>query len=193
MRVGEEKDFFAFQLGALTRQCRFGTLAGSAGHVVKRVLTDFECVGRCLQPSGCAFDTQRKRCGQSLGAACFQSQAGVSQKGLRQQKYGVRPHIRQCSAVAGREEIHVRDTHVGPQTAHLVFHDVCHGADHHQALLGAGRQSRQHRDHGLQAGVFALSEGGFDAAAGVIKHAHGRVELATQALGSAGQVQLDHF
>ena len=81
-------------------------------------------------------------------------------------------------------------TQLGKEAAQLILHLIRHGAHQQQTLvLTVGQQGRQ----GRQGIVFTLGEGSFNAAAGIAHHPHpGQVAL-TQALGSIGQVQLDHL
>ena len=62
-----------------------------------------------------------------------------------------------------------------------------------QRLGGRRRLGRQLRHQRLETAVLALGEGGLDAAAGIVEHAHRRREAARQPGGGAGQVELDHL
>ena len=176
---------------ALHGQGFFGALAGCGGGLFKHLGRHTKFVGGRLQPCGRAFHAQRKRCSQVLRAARLQGAGGVGQKGLGQQITGVRADHRHGLAVAWWEEVDLQ-THAIKQAAHLVFDHVGQGAHHHQGGCGVGAGG-QAGDHGRKTGVFALGEGGFDATARVVEHAHlGVVDLVLP-FGRTRQVELDDF
>ena len=68
LRVGEEKDFFAFQMQLLARQCSLGALAWGASDGFELGAGHSPSCGGGLQPSRSAFGTQREGRGESLCA-----------------------------------------------------------------------------------------------------------------------------
>ena len=111
-----------------------------------------------------------------LCAARLQGAGGVGQEGLGQQIAGILADHRHGLAVARREEADLQ-AHAIKEAAHLVFNHIGQGAHHHQGggCVSAAGQTRNHRS---QTSVFALGEGGFDAAARVVEHTHvGVVDL----------------
>ena len=177
---------------ALHGQGFFGALSWGGGGLFKHLGGHTKLGGGRLQPGGCAFHAQRKRCSQVLRAARLQGAGGVGQKGLGQQIAGVGADHRHGLAVARREEVDLQ-THAIKQAAHLVFDHVGQGAHHHQGGGCVGGTGGQAGDHGRKTCVFALGEGGLDAAARVVEHAHLGVVNLVLAFGRARQVKLDDF
>ena len=117
---------------------------------------------------------------------------GIRQKRLRQQEFGVGTNRRQRSGIARRQELHRLDTKRVEDADELIFDHIGQRTDHQQRGLGAGR-SRQFGHQRRQAGIFALGEGGFQAAAGIAQHANLRHEPLGQPQRGARQIELDHF
>jgi hypothetical protein len=93
----------------------------------------------------------------------------------------------------GGKEVDLGDAELSEQAAELVLDDVGQGADDEQGGGRIRRRLRRLRHQSGEAGVFALRKGRLDAAAGIVHDLQGRGILQRQALGRAGQVQLDHF
>jgi hypothetical protein len=100
------------------------------------------------------------------------------------------PDGRQGGGLACRQEADAGDAHRLELALELVFDHVGQRTDHHQrrGVAGVGRQLGHECG---QAGILALGEGGFDAAARIVQHPHaGQVKLG-QAAGGTRQIQLD--
>ena len=172
LRVGEKEYAFALQQGALARQGLLGALARGAGGLLKQRGAHPKSRGGGLQPGGGALGTQREGGAQVNGTARFKGTGGIGQKGLGQQKAGAWTDDGQLGAAPGREKVH-RHTHGLEQLAELVFHHIGQGAHHQQARCAVAALGQGGCQRG-QASVFALGEGGFDAAARVVEHPHRR-------------------
>ena len=83
------------------------------------------------------------------------------------------------------------DAHLVEEPAELILDDVGKRADDQERALVTGL--RQFRNHGGEAGILALGEGGLDAAARVVQDPDVGRELPAQALGGTVQIELDHL
>ena len=192
LRIGEEEDAFAGELRALAGHGGGGAVAGGGCCRLERGRVNAEGRSRRLQPGGGALHPQRKRGRQPGGAARLQRHRRVGQERLGQQKHRVGADRRHLVGLARREKLHRADAQLLEQAGELVFDHVGQRAHHHQRQPGHWRPTAGRHGHQRgQAGVFALGEGGLDAAARVIEHAHVGRKTAREARGGARQIQLD--
>ncbi len=120
-------------------------------------------------------------------AAADQGGVGVAEEGLDKGEDGVRPDARCLSGAVGGQDADGADAEGAQKGQHLVLHHIGQRADD-EKLAGVG--SGQCRDKGRQTGILTLREGRLDARTGEVDDLDARVDAA-QALGGAGEVQLD--
>ena len=143
-----------------------------------------------FQPKRCAFSANRERSLQRRGTAVFQGTGRITQERLRHQEHGVLANRRHgVGAAAGQDG--TGNAHVTKQPQELVFHRIGQGTRNQQVCLVTCIWQILHQAG--EAGVFALRECGFNAAAGIIQYTDVRQVLTVQALGCALQIQLDDF
>ena len=193
LRIGEEEDALAGELEAMARHGLARALDAGRGDGAEALVGDAPVACRGLQPERRAFDAEREGRAQPLRAAALERARRVGEEGLRQQEARVRAdrgQVARAGAAAGSRPGRCRARRTVRRE--LVLDHVGQRA-HDQQLPAARRPRSRHLRHQRgEAGVLALGEGGLDAAAGVVQHAHrAAMNVCDSRCGRARQVELD--
>ena len=110
--VREKEQTLARQALTVTLQGLGGACAWLAGGVIKTLGRHLPFISNGLQPQGCAFLTERKRCADALRAALFKGNGGIAKKRLGQNVAGIGTDRRNAARTARRQEAHRADAHL---------------------------------------------------------------------------------
>ena len=126
-------------------------------HGLEQHRIDAESIGRRTKPCGRAFDAQRERRGQSLGATVFQGARRIGKERLRQEEFGIWPHGRKCGGVTRRQELHLTDAKRFEHADELILDHIGQRSHDEQPVLARSARGDRRNERG-ETCILALRE-----------------------------------
>ncbi len=192
LAIREEENTPSRERIAVARHGAVRALHRCACHVFERNGRNAVAFRHRFQPAEHALRAEREGRLDALRTALLQLHRRIGEEGLHEDIARRRTNGRHFMRASRRKESDLLDPHAGKQAAKLIFHRIGQNADDHERI-SARRRFRQRGHQSCKAGILALREGGLDARAGIIQHAHGRMKLLREAARGAGQIELDHL